>query len=110
MSTLVNGKITKCTGTESYAGRMVNATKATTIWIRKTVTVLSTGKLVPLLRRLTSLTHEPLFFRSNGSSYTGAWKDGKMHGEGTFYKVDGTTKSGRWEKGKKVDPSKQAAF
>ena len=50
-----------------------------------------------------------LFCRANGSSYTGSWKDGKMHGEGTFYKVDGTAKSGRWEKGKKVDPSKQTA-
>ena len=41
--------------------------------------------------------------RQNGSSYTGAWKNGKMHGEGTFTKADGTKKNGRWENGKRVN-------
>ena len=39
----------------------------------------------------------------NGSTYTGEWKDGKMHGQGTMTRADGTvTYTGEWKDGEMV--------
>ncbi len=38
---------------------------------------------------------------SQGTTYTGAFKDGKRHGHGTYTGADGTTYTGEWKDGKR---------
>ena len=36
---------------------------------------------------------------ASGGTYTGAWKDGKRHGQGTMKYADGTKRTGEWKYG-----------
>ena len=38
--------------------------------------------------------------QSDGTTYTGEWKDGKFHGQGTLTYADGWTYTGEWKLGK----------
>ena len=40
------------------------------------------------------------FKYTNGSQYTGLWKDGKPHGKGIYTWADGNTYDGEWNDGK----------
>ena len=41
--------------------------------------------------------------RTNGTVYSGGWKDGKQHGYGTVTDSSGRAYSGKWENGQRLN-------
>ena len=41
----------------------------------------------------------------SGDIYSGEWKDGKYHGQGTYTGTEGTVMKGIWENGELVEPN-----
>ena len=45
---------------------------------------------------------------ADGTTYTGEWKDGRRHGQGTYAYAYGTTYTGEWKDGERNDKGIEA--